>query len=66
VTDALAKKRLGQYFSGKKVADLLVAICVPTFDTSVIDPMAGNGDMLVAAINLRDLAVSSTVSACER
>lgn len=46
----MTKKRLGQYFSGSKVADLLVNICAPTPDMNVIDPMAGNGDMLVAAI----------------
>lgn len=50
MNDALIKKRLGQYFSGRKVADLLVALCAPTSNTSVIDPMAGNGDMLVAAV----------------
>lgn len=43
------KKRYGQYFSGKKVADLLVSL-LPQ-DSSIknaIDPMVGVGDMLVA------------------
>jgi tRNA1(Val) A37 N6-methylase TrmN6 len=48
--DAQTKKRLGQYFSGKKVADLLVAICDPPPDATVIDPMAGDGDMLASVI----------------
>lgn len=50
MTDTTAKKRLGQYFSGSKIANLLVSLCVPTDKDYVIDPMAGNGDMLVAAI----------------
>ncbi|MDL2219686.1 N-6 DNA methylase [Ruminococcaceae bacterium OttesenSCG-928-O06] len=51
MTDAAIKKRLGQYFSGKKVADLLVGLCSLTGREYVIDPMAGVGDMIVAAIN---------------
>jgi hypothetical protein len=50
MTEPSVKKRLGQFFSGSKVADLLVAMCKPTSDASVIDPMAGNGDMLSAAL----------------
>lgn len=50
MTDATAKKRLGQYFSGGKVANLLVDLCAPTSIDFVIDPMAGIGDMLTAAI----------------
>ena len=44
------RKRLGQYFSGSKVANLLVDICKPTCFEHVIDPMAGIGDMLYASI----------------
>lgn len=50
MTDAPAKKRLGQYFSGAKVANLLIDLCAPTTSNLVIDPMAGTGDMLAAAI----------------
>lgn len=50
MTDAAIKKRLGQYFSGDKVADLLVRLCSLTGKEHVIDPMAGDGDMLAAAI----------------
>jgi type I restriction-modification system DNA methylase subunit len=42
------KKRLGQYFSGSKVANLLVFLCNPEKGASALDPMAGSGDMLVA------------------
>jgi hypothetical protein len=49
MTESSIKKRLGQFFSGNKVADLLVAICEPTQDAKVLDPMAGDGDMLAAA-----------------
>ena len=50
MTDAITKKRLGQYFSGNKVANLLVKLCSLTGGELVIDPMAGIGDMLTAAI----------------
>lgn len=42
-------KRLGQYFSGDKVANLLAELSLARHVRSVIDPMAGTGDMLVAA-----------------
>lgn len=47
--NALHKKRFGQYFSGKKVADMLFSL-LPEGRAweSVVDPMAGNGDMLVS------------------
>ena len=45
----LHKKRYGQYFSGKKVADLLFSFLPPKHEwLNVVDPMAGIGDMLVA------------------
>lgn len=50
MTDATTKKRLGQYFSGNKVADLLVKFCSLTGKEHVIDPMAGVGDLLTAVI----------------
>lgn len=46
----LRKKRLGQYFSGNKVAELLTLLCALSGTESVIDPMAGIGDMLEATI----------------
>jgi predicted RNA methylase len=52
MTDTLTKKRLGQYFSGNKVAGLLARLCSVTGDEYVIDPMAGVGDMLATTIEL--------------
>lgn len=51
MTQAALKKRLGQYFSGDKVAQLLVAMCSLSGSEAVIDPMAGTGDMLAAAVS---------------
>ena len=51
MTQAALKKRLGQYFSGEKVAQLLVAMCSLSGIEAVIDPMAGTGDMLAAAVS---------------
>jgi tRNA1(Val) A37 N6-methylase TrmN6 len=50
--DKTTKKRLGQYFSGHKVAELLASFCTLSGSETVIDPMAGTGDMLEAAIRL--------------
>jgi hypothetical protein len=50
MTDDITRKRLGQYFSGNKVASLLANLCSLTSEEFVIDPMAGVGDMLTAAI----------------
>jgi methylase of polypeptide subunit release factors len=46
------RKRLGQYFSGPRLARLLAALSQANGAKSVIDPMAGSGDMLVAALDL--------------
>lgn len=47
--DDLRKKRYGQYFSGNKVADLLVSLLPENaVIKTVIDPMVGCGDMLNA------------------
>ncbi len=49
-TDNFKIKRFGQVFSGKKVADLLVSLIPEDFSAeSIIDPMAGVGDLLRAA-----------------
>lgn len=50
--DDLRKKRYGQYFSGRKVANLLVALLPYDLQfKSIIDPMVGSGDLLFAAKN---------------
>jgi tRNA G10 N-methylase Trm11 len=46
--DEARRKRLGQYFTGDRLARLLVAICRPRRLRSVVDPMCGSGDMLAA------------------
>ena len=48
--DAHRRKRLGQYFTGNPLANLLVAIADGAHCRSAIDPMCGSGDML-AAVN---------------
>lgn len=48
-SDALHKKRFGQYFSGKKVADMLYSLLPKEHNwKTAVDPMAGIGDMLVS------------------
>lgn len=48
MTDLLPlQKRLGQFFSGALVAKLLSALANANQAKSVVDPMCGNGDMLV-------------------
>ena len=47
--DALHKKRFGQYFSGKIVADMLFSLLPKKREWhTVVDPMVGIGDMLVS------------------
>ena len=43
------RKRLGQYYSGLPISKLLVALAARPGIKTVIDPMAGKGDMLVAS-----------------
>ena len=43
-------KRYGQVFSGKLVGDLLVSMLPPNLAVkTIVDPMAGRGDLLQAA-----------------
>lgn len=49
VNDTAHKKRFGQFFSGKKVADLLALLLPGNHGyESIVDPMAGKGDLLDA------------------
>ena len=51
-SNVLHKKRFGQYFSGKKVADMLFSLLPKDrIWKTVVDPMAGIGDMLVSVQN---------------
>jgi hypothetical protein len=47
-SEAARRKRLGQYFTGTKLGRLLAALAGADEAATIIDPMAGNGDMLVA------------------
>jgi hypothetical protein len=55
------QKRYGQYFSGKKVSDLLVSL-LPRYAqiNNAIDPMVGTGDML-SALRSREIRVERLV-----
>lgn len=53
LSDKDRRKRLGQYYSGAAVARFLAALSLPDPCRNVIDPMAGKGDMLAAAIELK-------------
>jgi tRNA G10 N-methylase Trm11 len=44
--DARRRKQLGQYFTGSRLARLLVAMAEGSHLGSAIDPMSGSGDML--------------------
>lgn len=46
--DEARRKRLGQYFTGDRLARLLVALSRPRRLCSAVDPMCGSGDMLAA------------------
>ena len=61
VVDQLAgdRKRLGQYFTGIRLARLLAALAASDQATSVLDPMAGSGDMLQGALELNSLRVAA-------
>lgn len=49
VNSSERKKRLGQYFTGNKLAHLLAVIADCPGAKTVLDPMCGSGDMLLAA-----------------
>jgi hypothetical protein len=56
------RKRLGQYFTGDRLARLLVALSRPRRLRSAVDPMAGSGDMLTA---VRDVAPGADLAGIE-
>lgn len=57
------RKRLGQYFTGETLARLLAALGSAHAATALLDPMAGSGDMLVAASHVG--ATTTRLSAVE-
>lgn len=44
------RKRLGQYFTGPRLASLLARLAEGRSASSVVDPMVGSGDMLMAVL----------------
>jgi hypothetical protein len=50
--EAERRKRLGQYFTGTSLGRLLAALGGANKKTSVLDPMSGSGDLLVACAEL--------------
>lgn len=52
----MKQKRLGQFFSGEKVSNLLSAFIDKENPMSIIDPMCGLGDMLIAASKIYPFA----------
>ncbi len=49
-TEADRKKRLGQYFTGGKLARLLATLADARRAESILDPMVGTGDMLAGCL----------------
>ena len=50
--DLAQRKRLGQFFTGVRLAKVLAALCDARSSGSILDPMAGSGDMFVACAEL--------------
>ena len=58
--DSNERKRLGQYFTGEPLARVLAALGDARSASSLLDPMAGSGDMLVAARSVGAMAAQIT------
>lgn len=52
-TDAERRKRLGQYFTGVGLGRLLAALAEAEKAESIVDPMAGSGDLLASCLDLK-------------
>ena len=48
--EAARKKQLGQFFTGQRVGRLLAALARAETSRTIIDPMAGSADLLVACL----------------
>ena len=51
-TDPTQRKRLGQFFTGVRLSRALAALCDAPSARSILDPMAGSGDMFAACAEL--------------
>lgn len=49
------KKLLGQFFSGRKIAEMIEALVPSQTITSVVDPMCGIGDLLMPYADIDDV-----------
>jgi hypothetical protein len=47
------RKRLGQYFTGTQLGRILASLAGAPGASSIIDPMAGSGDLLAACLELK-------------
>jgi predicted RNA methylase len=56
------RKRLGQYFTGARLARLLAVLADAQHSHDVVDPMCGTGDMLIA---VRELCSGASLSGVE-
>lgn len=52
ITDVERRKRLGQYFTGLGLGRLLAALTQAETARTIIDPMAGTGDLLAACLDI--------------
>ena len=50
--DAERRKRLGQYFTGVGLGRILAALAEAEKADSIIDPMAGSGDLLASCLEI--------------
>ncbi len=48
--EAARRKRLGQFFTGDRLSSLLAELAAAGSCSTIVDPMAGSGDMLVASL----------------
>jgi len=48
--EAARRKRLGQFFTGDRLSSLLAELAAAGACSTIVDPMAGSGDMLVASL----------------
>lgn len=55
------RKRLGQFFTGERLARLLAALADSKTSASVIDPMGGSGDMIAAALTQSPAAEAAVI-----
>lgn len=47
--DRARRKRFGQFFTGRRASSLLAALSLTGEERTIVDPMAGHGDLLEAA-----------------